>query len=236
MKEHRDNLDRAIDALKGEPVPPGPPPQVVNRTIQALARAGRGSPAQTNRTRTISSISKIAAAALLLVATGYAVGRLSAPPPPDVKELQAALVPVIRDRLIEDMTRQWQSAVANSHSQLKDELSQQFQRNLNEFALRTLAASGVVTNQRLEELIHAIDRANTEQRRWVVSALSEIELNRLRDRTQFANGLEALAVQTDDELKRTKQDMVQWLSYLPPETLAPEFPHNINLPNERREK
>jgi hypothetical protein len=235
MKEHENNLDRAIDALKNESVPPGPPPQVVDATIEALARAGAQNQPRTNKTRTISSITKIAAAALLLITTGYAVGRLSAARP-DIDELQATLEPAIRDSLLEDVNRQWQLALADSLNELRDQLSQQFQRDLSEFALRTLAASGVLTNQRLQELVHAIDQANTQQRRWVTSALSQIELNRLRDRTQLTSGLEALALQTDDELKRTKQDMVQLLFYTPPGQLTPELPYNTDLPNERREK
>jgi len=156
-----------------------------------------------------SPITKCAAAAVLLIAVGYATGRLSAPEPLDVEELKAALEsslkaslePAIRQDLITQLNEQWQSAFAVSNAQLKEELHQQVRRDLTEFAAQTLAASGTLTNQRLMELIQLIEAARRRERQQVAAALQQIE----QEKIQFRNGLLAVAAQTN-ELLGSKQD------------------------------
>ena len=156
-----------------------------------------------------SPITKFAAAAVLLIAVGYATGRLSAPEPLDVEELKAALEtslkaslePAIRQDLIAQLNKQWQSAFAVNSAQLKEELHQQVRRDLTEFAAQTLAASGTLTNQRLMELIRLIEAARIRERQQVAAALEQIE----QEKIQFRNGLLAVAAQTN-ELLSTKQD------------------------------
>ena len=155
-----------------------------------------------------SPITKFAAAAVLLIAVGYATGRLSAPQPLDVEELKAALEtslkaslePVIRQDLIAQLNKQWQSAFALNSAQLKEELHQQVRRDLTEFAAQTLAASGTLTNQRLVELIRLIEAARIRERQQVAAALQQIE----QEKIQLRNGLLAVAAQTN-ELMGTKQ-------------------------------
>ena len=155
-----------------------------------------------------SPITKFAAAAVLLIAVGYATGRLSAPQPLDVEELKAALEtslkaslePAIRQDLIAQLNKQWQSAFAVNSAQLKEELHQQVRRDLTEFAAQTLAASGTLTNQRLMELIRLIEAARIRERQQVAAALEQIE----QEKIQFRNGLLAVAAQTN-ELLSTKQ-------------------------------
>jgi len=155
-----------------------------------------------------SPITKCAAAAVLLIAAGYATGRLSAPEPLDVEQLKAALEsslkaslePAIRQDLIVQLNEQWQSAFAVNSAQLKEELHQQVRRDLTEFAAQTLAASGTLTNQRLMELIRLIEAARRRERQQVAAALEQIELNR----QQLENGLLTIAAQTN-ELMGTKQ-------------------------------
>jgi len=155
-----------------------------------------------------SPITKFAAAAVLLIAAGYATGRLSAPQPLDVEELKAALEtslkaslePAIRQDLIAQLNKQWQSAFAVNSAQLKEELHQQVRRDLTEFAAQTLAASGTLTNQRLVELIRLIEAARIRERQQVAAALQQIE----QEKIQLRNGLLAVAAQTN-ELMGTKQ-------------------------------
>ena len=155
-----------------------------------------------------SPITKCAAAAVLLIAVGYATGRLSAPQPLDVEELKAALEtslkaslePVIRQDLIAQLNKQWQSAFALNSAQLKEELHQQVRRDLTEFAAQTLAASGTLTNQRLVEFIRLIEAARIRERQQVAAALQQIE----QEKIQLRNGLLAVAAQTN-ELMGTKQ-------------------------------
>lgn len=149
----------------------------------------------------ISRLIKLAAAAVLMVSAGYIGGRLSAPEPLDAQELQTALesslksslVPAIRQELLSQMDDRWQSALAASHAQVKDELARQVRRDLTEFAAQTLAASGTRTDQRLMELIRLIESARVQDRQRMAAAFDYIE-------SRFGNGLVTLAARTDELL------------------------------------
>ena len=234
MEKPKDIIDKAIDALAKTDVPPGPPPQLTDATVAKLTEAASSFQEEiktiksTDRIKLIKGLIKFAAAAVILIASGYAIGLLSAPKTPDIEQLQAALEPAIRQNLLQEMKLYWQVSLAGGYSQLKDELQQQYRRDLSNFAIQTLAASSAVTNQRLEELIDVINTAQTQDRRWFASALNQIEHNRLQDKTQFAAGLETLALQTEDELQRTRQDMVKLLSYTPPDSIGVDKSNNLN--------
>jgi len=171
------------------------------------------------RWRTImkSKIVRLAAAAVLLIGVGYIVGRLSAPRSVDVEQLQAtleaslraSLESEIRQDLFEEMDHKWEAALANNRVQFKAEVK-----------------------QILVDLIRAIDAVKTHDRRWIVEALDQIELNRVRDKTQFINGLEALAVGTDTKLLRTKQDIAKLLVYSQPGGVVPEELKSLITSNE----
>ncbi len=146
-------------------------------------------------------VTKFAAAAVLMIGAGYIAGRLSAPKPVNVQELQAALesslksslVPAIRQELLSQMDDRWQSTLTASNAKVKDELARQVRRDLSEFAAQTLAASGTRTDQRLNELIQLIEAARIQDRQRMASAFDYIE-------SRFGNGLVTLAARTDELL------------------------------------
>jgi hypothetical protein len=183
---------------------------------------------------------KFAAAAVLLIAGGYAVGRLSAPAPVDVEQLQASLEPAIRAALLEDLNRRWQLALASNHAQLQDgltqirnELAEQQRRDMGEFAAKTLYASNAVTNQLLRDLTRALAFVQRRDRRLVAAALRHIESSRLQDKTRLTNGLVSLAAQTSNELRQTKHDVAKLFVQSDPDKLMPSVPETLN---ERSEK
>ena len=191
-----------------------PSSKATNRTIQrtrdTLIYEKSRQSASENKWQPVfkSPVTKLVAAAVILIAVGYATGRLSAPPSLDVEELKAALEtslksslePAIRQDLLEQMNDRWQSAFVANSTQLKEELHQQVRRDLTEFAAQTLAASGTLTNQRLMELIRLIEAARIRERQQVAAALEQIE----QEKIQLRNGLLAVAAQTN-ELMGTKQ-------------------------------
>ena len=229
MKENENILEKAVKALKNEQVPPGPPRELANATIAKLTEASGQSNTVTagrrfrfiERLKATNSFTKVAAAAVLLIIAGYATGRLSAPRGPDAEQLQAALEPAIRQNLLDEMKQYWQLALTSSYVQLKDDLTQQYRRDLSRFAIQTLAASNAVTNELLTELIESINVAQTEDRQWVAAAFEQIELNRRQDNAQLSNAFVTFAVRTEDELQRTKQGMAQLLSYTQPDSPVP---------------
>jgi hypothetical protein len=232
MKKSKNIFEKAVKALKNELIPPGPPSELADATAAKLTEAsGQPNTVTTGRRirfierlKATNSFTKVAAAAVLLIIAGYATGRLSAPRGPDAEQLQAVLEPAIRQNLLDE----WQLALASSYVQLKDDLTQQYRSDLNQFAAYTLAASGAATNQLLEELIESINTAQTQDRQWVAAAFEQIELNRLRDNAQLSNAFATFAVRTENELLRTKQDMAQLLSYTQPDSSVPNESKNLN--------
>ena len=244
MEENENTLKKAVEALKNEQIPPVPPQELVNATVTRLAETQGQSDTLplgsgiglVERLRAVRGITRFAAAAVLFIVAGYAVGRLSAPRPPDMEQLQAALEPAIRRNLLDQIKHDLQSDLAGSYVQLRDDLTAQYRRDLNQFAAYTLTASGAATNQLLEELIESISMAQTQDRQWVTAAFEQTELNRLRDNARLSNAFVNFAVRTEDELELTKQGMVQLLSYARPESLAPKEFGNTDTSNERNKK
>jgi hypothetical protein len=216
MEEHKDILDKAIDALANTNVPPGPPKELTDATVAKLSEAAESYKDDFKTIRFVDRIKqtrgliKFAAAAVILIAAGYAIGRFSAPKPPDVQQLQAALEPAIRQNLLAEMAQYMQVGLANGYAQIKNELQQQYRRDLSDFAIQTLTASSAVTNERLQELIKAINTSQTQDRQW------------------FATALETLALQTEGELKRTRQDMAQLLYYTQPDSMGADKSNQLN--------
>jgi len=231
-RESENILEKAVNALNNEQVPPGPPRELANSTIAKLTEISGQTNTFSNsrrirlidRIKLPNSFAKVAAAAVLLIMAGYATGRLLSPKPPDIEQLQAVLEPAIREQLLDEMKQYWQLGLTASYAQLKDDISQQYQRDLNQIAAYTLAASGAATNQLLENLIESINLAQTQERQWVATALGEIELNRLKSDAQLSNAFVTFAAQT-------KQDMAQILSHTQPDSLVPTRlpdPNNLN--------
>jgi len=243
MEGKEDIFEKAVEALKNEPVPPGPPPELRDATIARLAASSRPSDTielQTririrDRLRAAGSYIRVAAA-VILIAAGYAVGRWSAPRPPDMEQIRAVLEPAIRQNLLDETRQYVQSGLASSYVQIRDELSWQYRQDLSRVAVQTLAASNTVTNELLTQLIESIDAAQTQDRRWFAAVAEQIERNRLRDRNQLSSAFASFAVQTEDELARTKRDVAQALTYALPDSSVPYESENPDNSNERSKK
>jgi hypothetical protein len=231
-KERENVLEKAVKAINDQQVPPGPPEELVNSTSAKLndlseqtdtVPGGRIIPIM-ERIKAPNGFFKVAAAAVLLITAGYTAGRLFSPKTPDMEQLRITLEPAIRQNILEEMKQYWQLSLTASYAQLRDDLTQQYRRDLNQVAAYTLAASGAITNQRLEELIESINTAQIQDRQWVATALGEIELNRLQDNAQLSNALATFAA-------KTEQNMAQLLSYTQPNSLIPDRftdPNNLN--------
>jgi hypothetical protein len=195
------------------------------------------------RTMTTASVAKLAAAAVLLIVSGYVAGRVSAPAPVDVERLHAnleaslrsSLEPAIQEALLEELNRRWRVVLAGNQAQFQDgfsrlrsELAEQHSRDMGVFAVRTLYASNAVTNQLLRDLIKGIVAVQTRDRRLVATALNQIESNRVNEGSQLKKSLATLAVNTASELRRTKEDMVELLVSVQPSGLGVDIPETLD--------
>jgi len=238
MKKDENIFEKSVKALKNEQIPPGPSDELIKATIEKINHASEqpdtiefGQQLRiTDRITVLNSFIKFAAAVLLII-TGFSVGRLSSPRPPGMEEIRASLEPAIRAQLRGEMKQYMQLGLANSYVRLKDDLTEQYRRDLNQLAANIVTASGTVTNQLLEDLIESIDTAQTQERQRFVAALEQIELNRRQDNAQLSNALVNFAVQTENEFNQTKQDMAEIFTYTQTDGFTPNEFENPNNPN-----
>ena len=224
-KRRDDVLARAIEQLKREPVPSGPPDELKNATLSLLQRAAEQphGPQEVSKTpRFYTFGARIAAAAALFFVAGYLAGRLSAPKAPDLRELQAALAPALAEAIEPAISNRLELQLAHNCAALRDELTQQRREDLQRFAIQTLTASNAVTNQLLAELIDSIAETQQRDRKSVAAALEIIERNRLEDAARLASGLRTLAYEADDKLQRNRDDMARLLAYGEPRHVDPD--------------
>jgi hypothetical protein len=178
-----------------------PSPEASNRTLQQVRNSlltDKAIPKPCLRLPLV--IIKFAAAAVLFVGVGFIAGRLFAPPQPDMEELQASLKaslePAIRQNILAQINEQWQKESVRNYTQIKNEIQQQLNAELAEFAEQTLAASGTITDQRMKELIQLIEAARAKDRQWIAAALEQIEINRRQDNARIGS-LVTFAAQTN---------------------------------------
>jgi hypothetical protein len=226
MEKDKDILERAAEVLKNEKIPPGPSKELVDATISKLAEGTRESDTIPigdririrERLRAVNRLNKVAVAAVLLIVAGYAVGRLSAPRPPDIKQLQAILTPAIRQELLDEINQY----LEGSYTSLTSDLDRKYHQDLNQVAVQVLAASNMATNERLAQLIGSFNESQIQERQLFTAMLERLEANRLQDNAVLSNALASVAQQTGEELERTKQDVIQLLSYTQPSGSVPE--------------
>lgn len=234
MEENENKLEKAIEALKNEQVPTGPPQELVDSTVAKMAEISEQADVVEHKNRILNfeglraskSLTKIAAAAVLLIAAGYATGRLSAPRSPDMTQIRAALEPEIRKSLLNETKQYLQLGLANAYVRIQDELSRQYREDLRRAVLQSVAASNTVTNELLTELIESFNEAQNQDRQRFAAALEQVESNRLRDRNELSNALTTFALETEDELMRTRQGLAHFISYTQSEQTNPDETEN----------
>ncbi len=212
MKEHdNDALARAIVNMKEQGCAAAPPQDVVNETLRRVVEADRQMPPiQEPRTRLrLWSVTRWAVAAAVLLASGYATGRITAHTQPDIEQLQealrpalaASLEPEIRQSVLEEARRDTQRAMVAGYVRMKDELTAQYRADLDRFAVQTFTASNAVTNQLLEQLVEAVQRTHQQDRQWVAAALAELEAKRREDTAELGSAFVDFATQTNDKIE-----------------------------------
>jgi hypothetical protein len=235
MKEDENILEKAVNSLKNEQTPPGPSNELVDETIEKLDIVSE-QPVNVeflkpDRIMLLSNLVKFAVAAVFLIIVGFAAGRLTTVRMPNLEQIRASMEPAIRDQLLGEVKQYMQTNLANSYMQMKDDLTEQYRRDMNQLASNIVTASGTVTNQLLQQLIESVDAAQTQDRQRFIAALEQMELNRRRDNAQLSDALFSFAVQTDDRLAQTQQDMEQLWSYTQSDSLIPNEFQNQNNPN-----
>jgi hypothetical protein len=222
MNDHKDEKDilaGALEQLKARQGPSSPSEEVVRETLAKLAKLSDvGEPRPVGLR--LWPVARLAVAAAVLIAAGYAFGRASAPKPVDMEHLRAALEPALRESILNEATRDRQQALLAAYMQIKNDLTEQYRADLNRFAVQTFTASNTVTNRLLEELVQSVQASRLQDLQRVSEALGQIDAQRVQDSRQLGTAMISLAASTETELQRTRADVVKLLVYEQPDAPA----------------
>lgn len=243
--ERKDILAKAIADLKQRGASSEPPQELINETLAQLAQAQTDSRPNSQRPiesarrpmrLVIWSASRLAAAAVVLIAAGYAFGRITAPKP-NIDELRAALLPslaaslepTIRERVRAEALQDCRQAMVAGYVRMRDELTEQYRADLNRIAANTFAASNNVTNQLLSEYLEAVKTSQDQDRQLFATALKELDTKRAADNAALGTAVARFASQTQTELQRTNE-IVSYLANTRTDTPIPneDKPDTLN--------
>ncbi len=145
----------------------------------------------------LSRFARIAAAAVLVLGAGIAIGRMTAPRPVDVDRLRAdleasivaSLKPAVQESVLAGLDERLAAASANNDAALRAQVAEQISRDLESFASRFASDSEERMDKRFADLIDAIEAARVTDRRQVARALEQIK-------AQTGAGLRSVAALT----------------------------------------
>jgi hypothetical protein len=200
MKSPQDDrrLDEAIarTAPKPAPVPQFGQWQQTHPEAVAALKAG---PKRTLRPFPFYSLLasrpvKVAALVALTLGLGFVMGRLSGGQRIDTQRLRTEM----EASVLSAVNQQLQSTLKQHADQIKVEMAQQVRVDLARFATQTLA----IQDQKINDLTQSIAAVRSMDRQRIVAALEQMEMTRLGDRAQLASGLQALALQGNQTVRR----------------------------------
>jgi hypothetical protein len=180
--------------------------------------------------RTLYGILRWAAAALLLLGMGYLVGRVSRTAPPDMGKLRREVAAEVRTSLEETIRREmlasFNTSLAATQKQLQDQMAEAADASVRtSYGLAVRLIQGYATTSE--------DYHNRESGA-MLRLLSRMDEQEQRERDTLANGLSALAVQTDEGFARI-QGAVAGLAELRSDS-GRAAQHIPGISNERREQ
>jgi hypothetical protein len=137
-----------------------------------------------------------AAAAAVILALGFAIGRVSALSA-ETRKLQAALEPRLRQ-------------------QLREELAQMLRAEQDKSASLTLAAARRQAQQLVADYDQSLGASRSAEVRAIYAALDKLAADHLSDFISLKKDVDTVAVMTDAGLRHTERQLVQFADYAQP--------------------
>jgi anti-sigma factor RsiW len=165
------------------------------RTIEALQGVA---PARPRVLPSLGRFARAAVAAVLVLAAGIIIGRLSSPESIDVEQLRAdlqasivaSLQPAVRQAVLSDVDRRLEAALAARDERIATELVELLRQDLRVIAAELTTGSERLVDERFADVVQLIEAARQTDRRQVARALEQI-------RTQAGMGFLRLATLTE---------------------------------------
>ncbi len=151
-------------------------------------------------------LARMAVAAVIVLAAGIAIGRLTGPKPVDVETLRAdvqasvtaSLIPAVQEHLLAVMDQRLESTLSKNETEFSAEIIEQVRQELQVFGAQLTSNSRQVMDQQFTEFVQLLEAARQKDRQRVARAFEQVEFNRLRDAQRIGRGLYTLATQTTE--------------------------------------
>jgi hypothetical protein len=147
---------------------------------------------------------KWAAVAVLLLGAGFGLGQFASRST-DAEKVRARIEPQIRQEMRREMT---------------ELVSQQ----VRTAAAETLTAANEQTRTLLANYASVVQARQNQDNQVIYATLRKVDTQRLADYILLKKQLDTVAVNTDDDLRRTRQQLIQLVDYQQPRRLADDTP------------
>src|SRR5206468_4849144 len=161
---------------------------------------------------------KWAVAAMFVLGAGFGLGRLSKSTRIDLQQLQAELLPSLRQHLQQEFRVDLQTALGSSENQATNEFQRALRTTFAEWKIAQQAAVKAESGQLLENLAESIDSARLEDRQTTLALLQRLEQQSVAAYAGLQRKLETVAVVADRRVQQTENELGQLISYAQPDT------------------
>ena len=166
------------------------------------------------------TVTKWAAAAALLVTTGFAAARFTHPPI-DAAALQAKITESvkteIRTPLEQRIEQEIQAAAEQAMMEARARLETEVAARINEVALRAQSEAMLAARDQMEEVAAQLATLREEDRKRIMNALKAFETQWVAELHKTRQDLERVALYSDHSFRQTQQQLVQLASFNQPE-------------------
>ena len=155
------------------------------------------------------TVTKWAAAAALLVTTGFAAARFSHPP------IDAA---ALQSKITESVKAEIQAPIEERIEQeMRARLETEVAARMQEVALRTQSEALLAARDQMEEVAAQLATLREEDRKRIMNALKAFETQWVTELRKTRQDLERVALYSDHSFRQTQQQLVQLASFSQPE-------------------
>jgi hypothetical protein len=155
------------------------------------------------------TVTKWAAAAALLVSTGFAAARFSQPQL-DVAALQVKITESVKTEIQAPLEERIEQ-------EMKARLETEVAARIQEVALRAQSEAMLAARDQMEEVAAQLATLREEDRKRIMNALKAFETQWVTELRKTRQDLERVALYSDNGLRQTQQQLVQLASFSQPE-------------------
>jgi hypothetical protein len=152
-------------------------------------------------------------AALLILGFSFGFGRLSARTAPDLKQIQMALAPALREQLRTELTADLQSALKASAAVVTNEFHRELRSEFEQWAANAINNSKLETERVLAGLIQSDGALRQEDRQSVLALVQKLEQQHRADYAKLLKKVETVALVAEERLQRTQNQIGQLVAF-----------------------